>query len=169
MEIETKNASLDTLAVTILALHVSGKQMTQAVFKQLPEGKESDDSELWGIVRYSIKESGDLWIVFSSGGRLFRRALDLTQRFARKRNVDEAERLVILAKQHLENPGTIMDSLMKRTPTEATLERLKAEAEEAEQVLIDAKKMYQQEVGMNLRAYRTDNKLAGLRQLFIAV
>ena len=42
MEIETKNASLDTLAVTILALHVSGKQMTQAVFKQLPEGTLQD-------------------------------------------------------------------------------------------------------------------------------
>lgn len=36
VEIETKRASLDTMSVTIQALHVSGKQMTLAVFRQLP-------------------------------------------------------------------------------------------------------------------------------------
>lgn len=64
MDVETKNASLDTLAITILALHVNGKQMTLAVFRQLPEGREDEDSELWGTVRYSIKDAGDLWLVF---------------------------------------------------------------------------------------------------------
>ena len=77
MEIETKNASLDTLAVTIKTLHVSGKQMTLAVFRQLPIKLAYKDSELWGIVRYSIKDDGDIWLVFSNNGILYRRALIL--------------------------------------------------------------------------------------------
>lgn len=75
MEIETKNASLDTLAVTILALHVSGKQMTQAVFKQLPEDREIEGDSLWGVVRYVVPHEGYLWLVFSHGDKLFRRSL----------------------------------------------------------------------------------------------
>src|SRR5512139_4296091 len=72
MDIETRNASISTLSVTIQALHVSGKQMTLAVFRQLPIRAETDDSELWGIVRYAIKDEGDLWLVFSKDGKLFR-------------------------------------------------------------------------------------------------
>ena len=34
--IETQNASIDTLSVTIRSLHVNSKQMTLAVFRQLP-------------------------------------------------------------------------------------------------------------------------------------
>lgn len=77
MEIETKNASLDTLTVTIKTLHVSGKQMTLAVFRQLQIKNENKNSELWGIVRYSIKDDGDIWLVFSDNGILYRRALVL--------------------------------------------------------------------------------------------
>ena len=73
--VETKNASLDTLAVTIQALHVSGKQMTLAVFRQLPRRVESSNASLWGTVRYSIKDEGSLWLVFSEDGRLYRRSL----------------------------------------------------------------------------------------------
>ena len=72
MQIETKNASLDTLAVTIRALHVSGKQMTLAVFRQLPTASEREGSSLWGVVRYTIKEEGELWLVFSHEGQLCR-------------------------------------------------------------------------------------------------
>lgn len=74
IEVETKNASLDTLAVTIMALHVSGKQMTQAVFKQLPEGDEKEGEPIWGIVRYKGIYS-NIWIIFSSNGILYRREL----------------------------------------------------------------------------------------------
>jgi len=74
IEVETKNASLDTLAVTIMALHVSGKQMTQAVFKQLPEGDEKEGEPIWGIVRYKGIYS-NIWIIFSSNGTLYRREL----------------------------------------------------------------------------------------------
>ena len=74
IEVETKNASLDTLAVTIMALHVSGKQMTQAVFKQLPEGDEKEGEPIWGIVRYKGVYS-NIWIIFSSNGTLYRREL----------------------------------------------------------------------------------------------
>lgn len=77
--IETKHAALDTLAVTIQALHVSGKQMTLAVFRQLPciKGiRDNPDSEHWGIVRYAIKDEGDIWLVLSLNGVLHREPLN---------------------------------------------------------------------------------------------
>lgn len=77
MEIETKTASLETFSVTVRALHVNGKQMTLAVFRQLPIRKEKPDDEKWGVVRYAIKDQGDVWLVFSGDGRLYRRALEL--------------------------------------------------------------------------------------------
>lgn len=76
MEIETKTASLETFSVTIRALHVNGKQMTLAVFRQLPERPEGKDDQPWGIVRYAIKDAGDVWLVYSSDSRLYRRAIN---------------------------------------------------------------------------------------------
>ena len=107
MDIETKNATLDTLSVTIQALHVSGKQMTLAVFRQLPIGDEEElealaeyeaeaafdrlhpeddtppddaiayeQAQIWGTVRYAIKNEGDMWLVFSIGGKLYRRPIN---------------------------------------------------------------------------------------------
>ena len=78
MLIETKNASLDTMTVTIQALHVGGKQMTLSVFRQLPIAKAFTDSgelrdlEFWGLVRYKIKDEADVWVVASEGGILYR-------------------------------------------------------------------------------------------------
>jgi hypothetical protein len=77
MDIEVKRASLDTMAITVQAMHVDGKQMTLAVFRQLPISEEEPDDPLWGTVRYPIKDQGDLWLVFSHDGKLYRRALDV--------------------------------------------------------------------------------------------
>jgi hypothetical protein len=76
--VEAKQASLSTLSVTIQALHVSGKQMTLSVFRQLPV----DDvycfpsrHTLWGTVRYPLKHDGELvdeWVVAECYGTLFR-------------------------------------------------------------------------------------------------
>lgn len=78
MIVETKNASLDTMAVTIHALHVSGKQMTLAVFRQLPvasmfldSGERDDSLHYWGVVRYKIGDDKE-WVVAERDGRLFR-------------------------------------------------------------------------------------------------
>lgn len=70
--VEEKNANLSTLSVTIQALHVSGKQMTLAVFKQLPWVHLTPPLTPWGFVRYEIKGEADLWLVFSHGGILYR-------------------------------------------------------------------------------------------------
>ncbi len=75
MEIEARQASLSTMAVTINALHVNGKQMTLSVFRQLPIAQEDEHSEIWGVVKYKIKHEGEIWIVFSKAGILMRRAL----------------------------------------------------------------------------------------------
>jgi len=80
-------ATLSTPQVEIKALSVSGKQMTLAVFRQLPlaaairkeEGLLFDDVCSWGIVRYEIKDRGelpcDLWAVMWPKGALYRGAL----------------------------------------------------------------------------------------------
>ena len=76
MDVETKDASLSVMAVTIKALHVSGKQMTLAVFRQLPIAYGvAVNVELWGTVRYSIKDQGDIWFVLSHKGKLYRRGI----------------------------------------------------------------------------------------------
>jgi len=79
MKIETKKASLDTVSVEIKALHVSGKQMTLAVFRQLPiekcttdAGYLRDNLTFWGTVNYKIKDEGDSFLVADADGRLVR-------------------------------------------------------------------------------------------------
>jgi hypothetical protein len=78
-EILATEATLSTLRVEIKALTVSGKQMTLAVFRQLPRMKTTtNDAELWpdasywGIVRYAIKDEADLWAVIEIEGKLYR-------------------------------------------------------------------------------------------------
>lgn len=76
--IETKTASLETMSVTIQALHVNGKQMTLAVFRQLPRAQFEPGSHVaWGTVNYKI---GDMsrWLVFEHGGRLHRDSVGLS-------------------------------------------------------------------------------------------
>ena len=78
--IETKSASLETMTVTIQALHVSGKQMTLSVFRQLPELIERvTDYKLWGYVRCVAPSSQahspiyrSLWLIVSAQGMLYR-------------------------------------------------------------------------------------------------
>jgi hypothetical protein len=154
MDIETKNASLDTLAVTILALHVSGKQMTLAVFRQLPEGVEQQGSELWGTVRYAIKDSGDLWLVFSNDGRLFRRSLNLRSPWAEKYELRKAEKELKL----LERYGASW-----REP--ALDEKINA----ARLAVASEYAAWQEKYYADVARYENEKKLSELRQLFISV
>jgi hypothetical protein len=95
MEIETKSASLDTMTVTIQALHVNGKQMTMSVFRQLPAPDESWNEQShpqarpWGWVKYKYRDATH-WLVFSLNGQLWRRALRL--RASADRLADHKER-----------------------------------------------------------------------------
>ncbi len=78
--IETKTASLDTLSVTIRALHVSGKQMTLAVFRQLPVAELCDEfgepfGNWWGRVIYPLKNEADHWMIVEYEGQLHRCAI----------------------------------------------------------------------------------------------
>lgn len=85
VEIQTADARLKTLSVTVQALTVSGKQMTLSVFRQLPVAdvfvrygrvengnRLNQDFELWGKVNYQIKDQGNSWVVASNGGVLYR-------------------------------------------------------------------------------------------------
>jgi hypothetical protein len=91
MQVETQNASLSTMAVTIKALHVNGKQMTLAVFRQLEQKKENEQAKLWGCVHYEIKDQGLIWLVFSQDGHLYRRPLDLQRPTVYGYEVKDAE------------------------------------------------------------------------------
>lgn len=78
-EILATEATLSTLSVEIKALTVSGKQMTLAVFRQLPQMETTTPAaelwptaRYWGIVRYAIKDEGDLWAVIEVDGKLHR-------------------------------------------------------------------------------------------------
>ena len=77
--LKTNQVSIETLSVTIQALQVNKKQMTQAVFKQLPLGKLNlegmpgkFDQEIWGWVNYTVNNIGPEWIVFSMNQCLFK-------------------------------------------------------------------------------------------------
>lgn len=153
MDIETKNATLATLAVTINALHVNGKQMTLAVFRQLPINVENESSEIWGTVRYRIKDEGDLWLVFSTDGLLFRRVIELRKPYPYTGDIEKLKREI----SNL-NARTYMDK-DKRESAIAKLEaELKAAVSEEEERMDYARKIYDKEV-----------KLSSLQQLFIAV
>ena len=71
--IDVEDVAIKTPVVTIKALTVSGKQMTLAVFRQLPVSEWCETQESWGFVRYKIKDEGDYWLVFSREGTLWRR------------------------------------------------------------------------------------------------
>lgn len=154
MEVETKSASLDTLAVTIHALHVNGKQMTLSVFRQLPEtslvldsGDADDRLRWWGIVRYHIKNEGTEWVIVEHGGRLFRapmRGMDASS-FAKK--IDE------------------WDKNIKNRSWHYVYDRFCKNLKDAEQALAAARN----ELVFRNMAEQVFKKAGMLPQLFIAV
>lgn len=161
MQIESKNASLDTLAVTIRALHVSGKQMTLAVFRQLPTARERDGSSLWGVVRYTIKDEGELWLVFSHDGVLYRRAVFPGQPFADKSGLHSAQYKLKMAENEINRWG-------------AHLKGDRLAEKEQELILLRGSVMAEQagyEARLAADKTRTDQekRLAQLPQLFISV
>lgn len=83
MKIESKIANIDTLTISIKSIRVSKKQMTLAVFRQLPEiniftekGGINPDFNYWGVVRYQIRDMGELWVVLSYAGVLYKACID---------------------------------------------------------------------------------------------
>ena len=157
MEIETKNASLDTLAVTIKTLHVNGKQMTLAVFRQLPIKNEDKNSELWGIVRYFIKDSGDIWLVFSDNGVLYRRALDLNK--PTFYDLNKQKKLIESKKRNL--------AKMQLSPQ--FIGHLIDQAQEEVDILLKKEIELQIEYEYLLDEYKEEYQLSLMIQLFIAV
>ena len=158
IEVETKNASLDTLAVTIMALHVSGKQMTQAVFKQLPEGDEKEGEPIWGIVRYKGIYS-NIWIIFSSNGTLYRRELQTKNPslgfvLSAQRELDMHDRQYSYNRTETDNPETIkwrLEIAEKRLDLANNLE--------------ESQDMYDED----LVTQQNEIALSKIQQLFIAV
>ena len=158
IEVETKNASLDTLAVTIMALHVSGKQMTQAVFKQLPEGDEKEGEPIWGIVRYKGIYS-NIWIIFSSNGTLYRRELQTKNPslgfvLSAQRELDMHDSKYYYNRTETDNPETIkwrLEIAEKRLDLANNLE--------------ESQDMYDED----LVTQQNEIALSKIQQLFIAV
>lgn len=152
--ITTQNASLNTVQITIQALSVSGKQMTLAVFRQLPIGVESAASDVWGVVRYQIKDGGDLWLVFSADGILYRRSIEVRTEDQLLAPVQNAERRCADARKKLFTNFNI-----------STLEGRQSDADKALKALADAEAAYKQNVIHNGNELRASQ----LKQLFIAL
>lgn len=171
MEIETKSASLDTLAVTIQALHVNGKQMTLAVFRQLPiKDTYLDDGSLapmeyWGLIRYQIKEQGDVWVVCSKDGCLYRCDLRARGNFF----LYDAERWVKRSSEAVFQNKKYLDDAIARYKGQdwgaADIDRKRASLEEKEAELADAKA----HLDICKRVEQSSQVLEKLPQLFIAV
>ncbi len=161
MQVETKNASLDTMAVTIKTLHVSGKQMTLAVFRQLPNAREREDSELWGVVRYAIKGEGDLWLVFSHDGTLRRRALDPRNPWADRSYLKKLAGDLARAESQW-----VLTSALPSSDWKTRSERELLSLRESVKV---AQAAYDEEYSEDAELCATERRLAALTQLFIAV
>jgi hypothetical protein len=160
VDVETKHASLDTLSVTIQALHVHGKQMTLAVFRQLQAGEEQKGDVLWGVVRYAIKDEGNIWLVFSHDGRLFKRALNLSPAYADSGCVYDARRHYDLAHERMRY---VVDTGSEYG--QECAKKLRAAKES-----LDAERMqYEFDLGASRARFEYESKLSNLTHLFIAV
>ena len=75
--IQIEDAKLKTLTVEIKSLVINGKQMTLAVFRQLPEESIFDDEMNlrgvpWGLVRYRIDGNNNPHVLWQNDDVLFR-------------------------------------------------------------------------------------------------
>ncbi len=71
--IVSKNARFETVSVTIQTVRVGAKQMTIAVFRQLPilDARYFDVAQKWGFVRYNV-DGADVWFVLAFEEKLYR-------------------------------------------------------------------------------------------------
>jgi len=184
MQVETQNASLSTMAVTIKALHVNGKQMTLAVFRQLEQKRENEQAELWGCVHYEIKDQGSIWLVFSQDGHLYRRPLDLSSPRVSRYEIAEAENKLrwTVDKFNLYKSGGVRASemLLKNVFEDGCTEsycrervkeynNLLGEVEIARKNLEEEKDIYNNELADSQGRLTRETKLSKLTHLFIAV
>jgi hypothetical protein len=80
--LEAEDATISTATITIKTMQVGKKQMTQSVFRQLPEAQLVNEDEVrlfglpWGWVNYHWGDidSHSTHFVFQLGGKLFRSA-----------------------------------------------------------------------------------------------
>lgn len=86
-KIFTTDATVRTLQIVVKAMTIGTKQVTLAVFRQLPridplteEGGLRPDIECWGHVNYPIKDEGEKWAVISCDGGLHRACIDIVWR-----------------------------------------------------------------------------------------
>lgn len=164
--VETKNANLNTLSVTIQALHVSGKQMTLAVFRQLPVLDETEEAVLWGVVRYDIKDQGDLWLVYSLNGCLYRRAINLTP-YERTADFYDAQKYVRNAESSVQHYSEKLDRYLGYSGYDVT--EIQCELDKAKVHLKAVTTEFSQREKIYSDKLVYEQKLAELTQLFIAV
>ena len=162
MEITIEKASLNTVSVELKIIQVNKKQMTLAVFRQLPEGHEEFDSSLWGLVRYNVK--GGLtgtWLVFSKDGILYRRNVHLVREpiknYSKVNSLQEslrtAERNLKYDQQHNSSSVGYYEKEIKRIKFE----------------LVKARQAIESNYDLDSIRYNHYNKVIQLPQLFIAV
>ncbi len=146
--IEAREVSLQTATVSIQTLNVNGKQMTLAVFRQLPIITDHEDdpegANLWGKVLYEIKDQGKEWILLEHSGRLYRRRPRFHADFEARRWVQEVSHEL----KYLQHAG------------------MEIKRAEKEQELLQAREALSEAIAI---VARTRQVFHSLPQLFIAV
>jgi len=180
IQILTSEASLDTVSVTLEALRVGPRQMTMAVFRQLPivhvmRAADVDPRLVfWGKVRYPIKNQGDVWAVVEKDGHLYRGQLDgfrLRWEAAAKlkpiaRKFEQAE---LDVEDIMKHPLHHVDGSVSDWWVQA-VEQKKQRAEEVELEYWPLRVNADREVEFNQRGMEAHNTLSNsLKQLFIAI
>jgi len=163
-----KDASITSLQVSIRALVVSNKQMTLAVFRQLPIARAiKDDGNLedvafWGRVLYPIKDEGDEWVIAEYAGILYRCPMPrLPKRPFREDERSSLERKLLISRNTLEGAHEYGESYVAKHA---------ADVLEMERELAFMREDYDRWKNIEMPNTRTSiEKLSALLQLFVAV
>ena len=170
--IDIRDVELKTPVITIQAMTVSGKQMTLAVFRQLPIGVWTADCEPWGYVRYAIKDQGSLWLVFSTHGILKRRLFETEKPSTRQTN-QWLNAVAVVEGTDWENKAEGLCDSIQVIEMDAPWRHQWLKKEEVNDYLTEAKKWIlweQKTYEEHLACYKHDGALFDrLPQLFIAV
>lgn len=81
---QVKNIEISTMKINVASIQVEGKQMTLAVFRQLPINciynsnySINENINLWGVVRYQIPGYlNSIWVIFEKDGILYKGNID---------------------------------------------------------------------------------------------
>ena len=168
-----KKVTIVPATVSVSLLHVDGKQMTLAFFKQIEVWTGIPDScNILGRVDYGIKGRGDRWFVFIIDGQIGKTVvIDESKEGKMKSALQEATEYLRTAEAEAKNAqGQLAHTGDDCGQYEAT--RLKGNVERWNEIVLETEKeisMLKKNIPLEIeRARRYSETLEASPQLFIA-